>query len=76
MTWDDHAGFRLRSPPNLFATSITTYLPPYELFAKVLPDNPHVKFFGLGCLGRKSPQRDGIDLERLRGGKRKTAIAI
>jgi alkaline phosphatase D len=46
MTWDDHAGFRLRSPPNLFATSITTYPPPYELFAKVLPDNPHVKFFG------------------------------
>jgi alkaline phosphatase D len=26
-------------------TSIPAHPPPYEVFAKVLPDNPHVKFF-------------------------------
>ena len=26
-------------------TSITSYPPPYEMFAAMLPDNPHVRFF-------------------------------
>jgi alkaline phosphatase D len=29
----------------LVGTSITSYGPPYDVFSKFLPDNPHVKFF-------------------------------
>jgi alkaline phosphatase D len=41
--FDDPASPTIAS--ELVGTSITSYGPPYDLFSKFLPDNPHVKYF-------------------------------